>query len=136
MTICPCSVTFAVRDNSSLNSRYIDTNCTRSNHVDVAKAHVLALQTPAANGARIPLYGGGFTWGQAVEYLHATRPDLRARLVPVGSGNPAPSTMSTISTRGAEEKLGIKSFIGWKQSLDDTVDSLLELEKKWNASAQ
>ncbi|KAF7975457.1 hypothetical protein HWV62_9473 [Athelia sp. TMB] len=102
---------------------------------DVAKAHVLALQTPAANGARIPLYGGGFTWAQAVEYLHATRPELRDRLVPVGTGNAAPSTVSTVSTRAAEEKLGIKSFIGWKQSLDDTVDSLLELEKKWNASA-
>ncbi|KZP19343.1 NAD(P)-binding protein [Athelia psychrophila] len=102
---------------------------------DVAKAHVLALQQDSASGARIPLCGGGFTWAQAVDELNATRPELRSRLVPQGTGNPAPSTMATVSTRAAAEKLGLKEFIGWKQSLSDTVDSLLELEKKWNAAA-
>ncbi|KZP19348.1 NAD(P)-binding protein [Athelia psychrophila] len=102
---------------------------------DVAKAHVLALQKDSASGARIPLCGGGFTWAQAVEELNATRPELRSRLVPQGTGNAARSTMATISTRVAAETLGLKEFIGWKQSLSDTVDSLLELEKKWNAAA-
>ncbi|KZP19338.1 NAD(P)-binding protein [Athelia psychrophila] len=102
---------------------------------DVANAHVLALQKDSASGARIPLCGGGFTWAQAVDELNATRPELRSRLVPQGTGNVAPNTMATVSTRVAAEKLGLKEFIGWKQSLSDTVDSLLELEKKWNAAA-
>jgi len=102
---------------------------------DVAKAHVLALTEPGAAGARVPLYGGAFTWAQAVDELRKTRPELRERLVPEGTGKPAPAEIATLSTRVAAEKLGMKEFIGWKQSLNDTVDSLLDLEKKWAASA-
>ncbi|KAF7975471.1 hypothetical protein HWV62_9501 [Athelia sp. TMB] len=98
---------------------------------DVAKAHVLALETEAADGERVPLCGGSFTWKDAVEELYATRPELKDRLVPLNSGNPAPGPAARISTRVAREKLGLKEFIGWKTSLSDTVDSILELEKKW-----
>lgn len=72
---------------------------------------------------------------QAVEELYATRPDLKARLVPLNTGNPAPANVASINTRVAKEKLGLKEFITWQKSLSDTVDSLLELEKKWKSSA-
>lgn len=42
--------------------------------------------------------------------------------------------MASIDTTVAKEVLGLKEFITWQQSLSDTVDSLLELEKKWNSS--
>lgn len=102
---------------------------------DTAKAHVLAITQPSAAGARVPLFGGGFTLAQAVQYLYDTRPELRDRLVPLNTGKPAPAIMATVSTRVAAEKLGLKTFIGWQKSLADTVDSLLELEKKWAAAA-
>ncbi|KZP19370.1 NAD(P)-binding protein [Athelia psychrophila] len=102
---------------------------------DVARAHVLALETDAADGERVPLCGGAFTWKEATEELYATRPELKDRLVPLNSGNPAPGPVVRISTRVAREKLGLTEFIGWKKSLSDTVDSILELEKKWKSSS-
>ncbi|KZP31079.1 hypothetical protein FIBSPDRAFT_926136 [Athelia psychrophila] len=61
--------------------------------LDIVEAHVLALQTPAADGACIQLYGGGFTWAQAMEYLHATRTELQSRLVLLNTGTHAPAAM-------------------------------------------
>ncbi|KAF7974705.1 hypothetical protein HWV62_11491 [Athelia sp. TMB] len=98
---------------------------------DVAEAHVRALH-PAATGARIPLCGGAFTWLQAVEHLSRKYPALQSRLAkPSAKAKADERVQATISTRVAAEKLGMDKFIGWEQSLDDTVDSLLELEKKW-----
>ncbi|KAF7964921.1 hypothetical protein HWV62_1647, partial [Athelia sp. TMB] len=99
---------------------------------DVAEAHVRALLRPAASGARIPLYSDSFTWLQAVEYLDSKYPALRPRLVKPSTQTKAGKRVAaTISPKAAAEKLGMEKFIGWKQCLDDTVDSLLELEKKW-----
>lgn len=39
--------------------------------------------------------------------------------------------MASIDTTVAKEELGLKEFITWQKTLLDTVDSLLELEKKW-----
>jgi nucleoside-diphosphate-sugar epimerase len=102
---------------------------------DVAKAHVLALETDKVDGMRVPLCGGAFTWKDAVEELLETRPELKDRLIPLSTAKPPPGPMASIDTTIAKEYLGLKEFNGWKQTLSDTVDSLLALENKWNSMA-
>jgi nucleoside-diphosphate-sugar epimerase len=101
---------------------------------DVAKAHVLALQTDGADGMRVPLCGGSFLWKEAVEELLATRPELKDRLVPLNTAKPPPGPLASLDTTVAKQNLGLPDFITWQQTLSDTVDSLLVLEKKWSSS--
>ena len=39
--------------------------------------------------------------------------------------------MASLDTTVAREELGLKEFIPWQTTLLDSVDSLLELEKRW-----
>lgn len=42
--------------------------------LDVAKAHILALETDAADGQRVALWGGAFTWKDVSVHI---RPSLQ-----------------------------------------------------------
>jgi nucleoside-diphosphate-sugar epimerase len=102
---------------------------------DVAQAHLKALELPkVASGRdieskRFLIGGGSFTRVDAVQHLHQTRPELRARIgTPVGVEDPK-GPISKINTQRAKEVLGFETFIGWKKCVEDTVDSLLEVEK-------
>lgn len=66
-----------------------------------------------------------------MEYLLEARPALKDRLVPLSTAKPPKGSMASIDTTVAKEELGLKEFITWQKTLLDTVDSLLELEKKW-----
>ena len=72
---------------------------------------------------------------KAVEYLLKTRPELKDRLVPLSTARPPKGPMASIDTTVAKEELGLKEFITWQTTLLDTVDSLLELEKRWANAA-
>ncbi|KAF8531210.1 hypothetical protein JB92DRAFT_3080995 [Gautieria morchelliformis] len=102
---------------------------------DVARAAVLSFSCPAApHGVRkrILLWGGSFTWSHAVEYIALVRPELKHRLV--DGGEPATvdvAPSANIDTTEARTLLGLQSFIGWKRTVEDTVDSLLARENTW-----
>jgi len=105
---------------------------------DVAKAHILALQStyPAkyedgSGNKRILFAGPNFTWKDAADYLAATRPELKARLPDTSEVIDHP--IATVDTSLAQEILGFGEFIDWKKTVDDTVDSLLEVERQWSA---
>lgn len=72
---------------------------------------------------------------QAAEELRKARPELTDRLVPLNIAKPPPGPIASLDVTVAKQKLGLPSFITWKQTLLDAVDSLLALEEKWNSSA-
>jgi nucleoside-diphosphate-sugar epimerase len=102
---------------------------------DVARAAVLSLKTqPPQPGERrrILLWGGTFTWKQAVKHIAAAKPELKARLVDRGEPSAEQEAQAAgVDTSKAGEVLGLNEFIGWKQTVEDTVDSLLKREPTW-----
>lgn len=99
---------------------------------DAAKAHVLALSAPLEKEVgrkRILVVSGMITWLDAVEYLRATRPELASRLPNTSKAVKSPSAGADV--RRAATVLGLTEYIDWKKTVDDTVDSLLAVEKEW-----
>ena len=104
---------------------------------DVARAHVLALKVPPSDEPkRFILSTSTFTWTEAIEVIVKARPELKGRL-PVVTGNEPPIPPSaTIDTSATENVLGLKSYIKWQDTVLDTIDDLLRVEKELAASAQ
>jgi hypothetical protein len=70
--------------------------------------------------------GPGFLrWQDVTQYLAETRVELRGRLPSLGSIPDYPGPPSTIVVERAKEMLGMEKYIGWKQTVDDTVDDIL-----------
>ncbi|PIL25659.1 hypothetical protein GSI_11409 [Ganoderma sinense ZZ0214-1] len=106
---------------------------------DVARAHVLALGLPKLVagadvwGKRFLVAGPGeILWADAVRTLLAERPTLKDRLPTLENPPPLPGPLSTIDTTRAREALGVKEYVGKDETVLETVDALLELEKTWN----
>ncbi|CAO1635946.1 unnamed protein product [Parajaminaea phylloscopi] len=98
---------------------------------DVADAHVRAIANKEAHGKRFLLCGGKFNWTMAVQHIAQTRPELKSRL-PRGWENAESKPVSqyaSLDTKPAEQILGMQ-FKQWQQTLDESLDSLLELEKQ------
>lgn len=75
-------------------------------------------------------------WKDAVEYLHEIRPELSGRLPSVNAefvGFPGPP--ATIDATRAKEALKMDAYIDWKQTIVNTVDTLLDAEKAWDGKA-
>ncbi|KAH8107518.1 hypothetical protein DFH11DRAFT_1636391 [Phellopilus nigrolimitatus] len=99
---------------------------------DVALAHVRALDAPKAPAnthKRFLVAGGAFTWAAAAEHLAVVRPELKARLPDTSSGTPLPDTLSKNDVGLAAKMLGLKEYIPWEKTIEDTIDNLLVLEK-------
>ena len=103
---------------------------------DVARAHVAALllppQTPIHN-KRFLISGGFMLWKEATNYLANTRPYLKARLPNLDQFVDFPGPLSTINTSRAERTLGLKTYIDWEDTLNDTINVLLAAEIIWNS---
>ncbi|KAF8650302.1 hypothetical protein AX16_005310 [Volvariella volvacea WC 439] len=101
---------------------------------DVAKAHVSAMElppNPQPEAKRFVLYSGNFNWADAAKYLMEHRPDIKDRLPPLDIVVGVPK-VATIDASKAMKALKIDKWIPWQTSLNDSVDSLLEVEKSWN----
>ncbi|SCZ90250.1 BZ3500_MvSof-1268-A1-R1_Chr1-3g01869 [Microbotryum saponariae] len=103
---------------------------------DVARAHVLALEhLPKVDQQRFLLCGGGFTWEQAILHLEKSRPDLASRLPKLPKDedradlNAGP--LAKLDCTPAKELLGIERFKTWQETLEETIDRLVEMEKQW-----
>jgi nucleoside-diphosphate-sugar epimerase len=104
---------------------------------DVARAHVLALKVPPSDEPkRFILSSSTFTWKDAIELIGKARPELKGRL-PVVTGNEAPvPPFAALDTSATENILGLKNYVKWQDTVLDTVDNLLRVEKQLAASAQ
>ncbi|KAI0271270.1 NAD-P-binding protein [Gloeopeniophorella convolvens] len=77
---------------------------------------------------RIVICGGYFTWAQAVEHLYNVRPQLRSRLPVVKESEMRVTVYAKFDTSSAVEIIGLTKYIDWKETLENTFDSLLERE--------
>ncbi|TFK80680.1 NAD-P-binding protein [Polyporus arcularius HHB13444] len=105
---------------------------------DAARAHILALDVPkVAAGADVELKRfvvagpGEILNDWAVKTLLARRPALKDRLPTLEGAPELPGKLSTVDTTRAREVLGLKEYKGAEETLLETVDALLEIEKAW-----
>ena len=113
---------------------------------DVARAHVLALRLPklatgGGGGAdvrekRFIVAGPGhLLWSDAVRLLAKERPALKERLPSLEDVPPLPGPVATLETKRAAEVLGMTEYRDMNETLLETVDALLRVEKAWNAAS-
>ncbi|KAF2802312.1 NAD(P)-binding protein [Mytilinidion resinicola] len=101
---------------------------------DVARAHVLALEKPAAGGKRNLLVAGLITPQLVANLIRKNFPELRER---VAEGTPEQTLPKGVQPTGWDTSRNFEVFgpdwryIGLEESLVDTVKSILELEKQW-----
>ncbi|SCV68368.1 BQ2448_489 [Microbotryum intermedium] len=103
---------------------------------DVARAHVLAIEhLPKVDQQRFLLCGGGFTWEEAILHLEKVRPDLASRLPKLPKeedrADLKAGPLAKLDCSPAKELLGIDRFKTWQETLEETIDRLVELEKQW-----
>lgn len=102
---------------------------------DVARAHVLALKSPLTTEIgrkRMLIAGPQFTWRDATEHLKETHPALatQGQLKNVGTAKRARDlTIWRTDTSLAAKVLGLKEYVPWEKTVDDTTNSILEAVK-------
>jgi len=104
---------------------------------DVARAHVLALKVPPSPNEtkRFILSSNTTPWTEVIEFLAKARPELKERL-PVITGKEAPvGKFVTFDTSATRDVLGLKSYVKWQDTIVDTLDDLLRVEKEQLAAA-
>ena len=104
---------------------------------DVARAHVLALKVPPSDvPKRFIVSSSRFTWKEAIEFLGQARPELKGRLPVITGKEPAVPPFATIDTSATEAILGLKNYVKWQDTVLDTIDDLLRIEKELAAVTQ
>ncbi|KAI9062562.1 NAD-P-binding protein [Trametes sanguinea] len=106
---------------------------------DVARAHVLALKLPKlpesadVQEKRFIIAGpGAILWLDAVKLLLEKRPQLKDRLPTLENAPPLPGPLAKVDTSRAAEVLGMREYVGMEETLLETIDALLKVEKYWN----
>lgn len=105
---------------------------------DAARAHILALTAPLASEVgpkRFIVVGPSIWWLDAVIHLRKVMPELSDRLPTIAEGAEEKPSLPIITgdvTR-TKEVLGLEEYIDWKKTVEDTVKSILEVEKSWEA---
>ena len=104
---------------------------------DVARAHVLALKVPpsADEPKRFILSSSRFTWKEAVELIAQVRPELKERLPGITGKEPPVPPFATLDTSATENILGLTNYVKWQDTVLDTIDDLLRVEKELAAAA-
>ncbi|KAH9969778.1 NAD-P-binding protein [Russula dissimulans] len=105
---------------------------------DVARAHVLALKVPPspAETKRFILSSSRTPWTEVIEFVAKARPELKERL-PVITGKEAPfGRFVRLDDSATRDVLGLESYIKWQDTILDTLDDLLRVEKEQPTVAQ
>ena len=68
-------------------------------------------------------------WKEAIELLVEKRPELKERLPVITGKEPPVGPFATLDTSKTESVLGMKIHFKWQDTVLDTVDDLLRLEK-------
>lgn len=92
---------------------------------DVAAGLIAGIKVLGRN--RIPLTGEFFDLKEAVEYVSSVRPELKGRLATIP---PSGQTNVVVDTSKESDVLGVKPR-AWKDTVIQTIDYLLQLEKDW-----
>ena len=105
---------------------------------DVARAHVLALRAPPETQVerkRLLITGASFAWFDAVVHLRRAIPEISERLPRVveGEEKKPPVPVAGVDVSRAREVLGLKEYVDWKKTVEDTTRALLEVEKSWGS---
>ncbi|KAJ7573658.1 hypothetical protein C8J56DRAFT_981825 [Mycena floridula] len=103
---------------------------------DIAKAHVLSLESPPTSlvGRKRLVISSphGITWEWALQYIEEMRPELKDRL---NKNQPPPGTPDRLPTdfNRIEEVIGMKKedFHTVEETLLDSLDSLMRLLDNW-----
>ena len=105
---------------------------------DVARAHVLALKVPPSTDEpkRFILSSSRFTWKEAIEFITQARPEVKGRLPVITGKEPAVGRYAVLDTSETEKTLGIKGYVKWQQTVLDTIDDMLRIEKELAGAAQ
>ena len=105
---------------------------------DVARAHVLALKVPPSPDApkRFIVSPNTFTWKEAVELLAQARPELKGRLPVITGKEPPVPSGCTFDTSASERILGLKNYVKWQDTILDTIDDMLRVERELAVPAQ
>jgi nucleoside-diphosphate-sugar epimerase len=93
----------------------------------VAKAHLLAYQTPAAANQRYAISAGAYSFQLFCDIIRARFPELRATTPEGKSNQPLPDVYKLDASK-ARRELGIK-FRPMEETVIDAVTILRELEK-------
>ncbi|KAH8827389.1 hypothetical protein DL96DRAFT_1556467 [Flagelloscypha sp. PMI_526] len=107
---------------------------------DIAKLHVLALKgKPASEVGRKRFIVANplvIDWNEALEVLKKEKPELAGRFIQ-GKAE-APKPLPKLEYERLEDVLGFKGtdFTPFETTLLTTIDSLLEVEKKWIAGEE
>lgn len=101
---------------------------------DVGDAQIRWLASDSAPDQRYLLFGGAFNWAMAVEHLANTRPGLIPRLPKtyrqaIADKKDPKKSYALLDVTPAEKHLDMR-FCDWKTTLDESIDSLLELEQR------
>jgi nucleoside-diphosphate-sugar epimerase len=104
---------------------------------DVARAHVLALKVPPSDSLkRFIVHSSTFAWKEAIELLGEARPELKGCLPVITGSEPAVPPFATVDTSTTEAILGLRNYVKWQDTVLDTVDDLLRVEKELAVAAQ
>ena len=104
---------------------------------DVARAHVLALKVPPSDEAkRFVVSSSSFTWVEAIAFIAQARPELKGRLPLITGKEPPVQPFVTLDTSTTEAVLGLKDYVKWQDTILDTIDDLLRIEKELAAATQ
>jgi nucleoside-diphosphate-sugar epimerase len=94
---------------------------------DVAQAHLKAYEIPEAGGERFIICGGGYTNQMVCDFIRREYAE-RKGMTPKGNEGELLDTYK-IDTSKAKKLFGM-DFIGFEKCMRDTIENLLELEKK------
>lgn len=104
---------------------------------DVARIHVEAVTSPPESSVgrkRLPISSPyDCNYKKAVQFVAEAHPELRDRLVDANTAPEFPFDKLPVDLSRVEEVTGVKvdSYYSWKETVLDTIDSLLALEKGW-----
>ncbi|KAL7282464.1 hypothetical protein ACG7TL_003935 [Trametes sanguinea] len=102
---------------------------------DVARATVSALTSPPTSEVgrkRLLFLPHVVSWKDAAEYIAEARPELRNRISrPARTEFPAAPPKGPVDNSRAVKILKLGELNDWKSTLLDTVDALIEVEKKF-----
>jgi nucleoside-diphosphate-sugar epimerase len=104
---------------------------------DVARIHVEALTSAPESSIgrkRLPIASpDDCNYKQAVQFVAEAHPELRDRLVDANTAPQFPVDKLPVDLKRVEDVTGVRvdSYHTWKETVLDTIDSLLALEKGW-----
>jgi hypothetical protein len=104
---------------------------------DIARIHVEAVSSPPESsiGRKRLVLASPYdaNYKKAVQIVASAHPELRERLVDADTAPVFPMDKLPVDLKRVEEVTGVKvdSYHTWKETVLDTINSLLALEKGW-----